>query len=170
MSKTNIGIIAISLFLGLLITATFGGIASPRVFALTNIIQPIAVEPLLNFSCSSLPCVVFGPQKNQQGVELKRVEYKISISDNKFNNLPTVSLTVNQGDQIIIKIADQDKPNYYIFMPAVNVSHVFSRINQFSLLINTEHWSRGDYLIMLQDFIEPPVSLTNFRAGILRVE
>lgn len=138
--------------------------------ALENVLEPARYETLIDFDCSSPPCRILGPRKNDVGAELRRLEYAVSIIDNKFNNLSTISIVVNKGDILTINAVDQDLPQYYLFIPATYTSHTFIKDLDTSFFLDTGNFRRGDYVIMLQDLLDPALATTNFQAAILRVK
>jgi len=151
------------------VIVVFPNVSRQSALALENVLEPSFSETLMNFDCSSLPCVILGPKQNQKGVELRHAKYEPSIISTKFNNISTLGIIANQGDIVILRIVSQDQPLYYLFIPAINISHTFSRDVNFPLFIDTKDL-KGDYIIMLQDSLEPNKAATNFQAGILRVE
>lgn len=135
--------------------------------ALSNVIEPTHTENLVEFECPER-CIILGPKRNDKGIELKHTEYQFSIINTKLNGISTVSIVVNQGDIVVIAVIEQDQPIYYLFSPGLNLSHQFSP-NTIPLVIDTTELE-GDYVIMLQDSLDPKVVTTNFQAAVLRVE
>lgn len=137
--------------------------------AFANVIVPVATEKLMDFDCANPPCKILGPKKNGSGVELIQRTYHPSISNLKFNGLSAVGFVVNQGDRVTIGIDVQDKSFYYLFIPRLDLAYVFSSESVMPLVLDTAKL-KGDYVILIQDSLDPKVAKTNFEAAILRVE
>lgn len=164
----NLSFLTIAAIVALAAVFIFGVIKERPAQALTNILTPSASEDLLDFDCSAVPCRILGPKRNRQGTALQRLTYELSITNIRFNNFSSVSLVANQGDKVVLSASEQDRPSYYIFMPKLNFGHEFSS-SSFPFIIDTAPL-KGDYVILLQDSLDPATAATNFQAAVLRVE
>lgn len=141
-----------------------------EVYAVDVIIEPVSTEPIIDFDCSNLPCVILGTRVNNAGVELKQVEYNFVIQNAKVNNQNNVGFVVNKGDRVFLNAYEQDRPDYYIFLSQLDISHQFVSDQNFLLAIETSDVQRGDYQIVIQDSFDPEIANVNLEAGVLRVQ